>query len=91
LLTCSVLDDFDDITLVRADVVNLDIQEDEGKKVVKSLLDSYGNDEEMQMVKNFNQNPDMFDVEVYVESQRRKWANFNDSGNANGNVNANTP
>lgn len=83
MLTCSVLDDFDDITLVRADVVNLDIQEDEGRKVVKSLLDSYGNDEEMQMVKNFNQNPDMFDVEVYVESQRRKWANFNDNSNVN--------
>lgn len=83
MLTCSVLDDFDDITLVRADVVNLDIQEDEGRKVVKSLLDSYGNDEEMQMVKNFNQNPDMFDVEVYVESKRRKWANFNDNSNVN--------
>ena len=77
LLTCSVFDDFDTITLVRTDVVNVGIQEDEGRKVVKSLLDSYENDKEFQMVKNFNEFPDMFDVDSYVESQRRKWENVN--------------
>jgi len=75
LLTCSVFNDFNDITLVRADVVNHGIDDEEGRKVVSFLLDSYANDEEFKTVENFNKAPEKFDIDFYVEKQRKKWTN----------------
>lgn len=75
LMTCSIFNDFDDITLVRADVLNPGIQEEEARNVVEFLLDSYGNDEEYRTVENFNKLPEKFDHDVFVAQQRNKWSN----------------
>lgn len=76
LLTLSIFDDYADkldLTLVRCDVINKGIEDNEGLKVANCLLDSYQNDEEFDAVKSFNKKPDAFDIDDFISVQNQKW------------------
>ena len=76
LLTFSVFDDFaesKDLTLVRADILNKGIEDDEGLKVVQNMVDVYIQDEEYLAVKAFNKKPDTFDFDDFIARQNEKW------------------
>jgi len=79
LLTVSVFDDLcetHDIGLVRCDVVNRGIRDEEGRKIARGLIDIYGEEEEFAQVEVFNGKPGDFDVEDYVSRRRQKWVDF---------------
>ena len=76
LLTFSVFDDYassKDLTLVRADILNKGIADDEGRKIVQSLLDAYTNDDEYMVVNAFNKKPETFDLDDLIARQNEKW------------------
>ena len=76
LLTFSLFDDLcddKDLGLVRADIVNKGISHFEGLQIVKNTIDCYGKDGEYGLVKVFNEQPGVFDVEDYIAIQRGKW------------------
>ena len=76
LITLSVFDDYSDdlqLTLVRCDIINKGIQDDEGRKVANFLLDSYRNDEDFDGIRAFNKKPDTFDVDDFISRQNQKW------------------
>jgi hypothetical protein len=76
LLTFSVFDDYakeKDLTLVRADILNRGIDDAEGLKVVKSMLDHYIDDDEYMLVKAFNSKPETFDIDDFIAQQNTKW------------------
>ena len=76
LLTFSVFDDFSedkDLTLVRADVLNRGIVDDEGLKVVQNMLDGYIRDDEYLSIDGFNNKPDTFDLDAFISRQKEKW------------------
>jgi hypothetical protein len=76
LMTLSIFDDYSDdldLTLVRCDIINKGIQDDEGRKVANFLLDSYRNDEEFDAVRAFNKKPDAFDTDDFISRQNQKW------------------
>jgi hypothetical protein len=75
LLTFSVFDDFadsKDLTLIRCDILNNNIQQDEGRKVVQSVLDNYRG-EEYGSVKTFNDRPKSFDIDDYISRMNKRW------------------
>jgi len=76
LITFSVFDDLVDtfdMGLVRVDVINKGIQDDEGLRCVNALLDAYGKDEQFANVHAFNRNPETFDFDDYVAQQNQKY------------------
>jgi ATP synthase F1 complex assembly factor 1 len=80
LLTFSVFDDLiakpkidANVGLVRVDVVNPGIRDDEGLKVVQNTLDAYCNEDEFFHVKTFNKSPNSFDVDDFISFQNQKW------------------
>jgi hypothetical protein len=78
LLTFSVFDDFSNekdknLTLVRADILNKGINDEEGLKVVRAMLDHYAKDDEYVLVKAFNSKPDTFDTDDFIAQQNAKW------------------
>jgi len=76
LLTFSVFDDFVaelDLTLVRCDIVNKGVDDNEGLKVVLNVLDSYRKEEDFKIVHSFNKTPQEFDVDDYISRQNQKW------------------
>ena len=80
LLTFSVFDDYaasKDITLVRADVLNKGIEDEEGLKIVQNMLDGYVNVEEYMVVNAFNQKPETFDLDDFISRQKEKWREGN--------------
>ena len=76
LISFSVFDDYassKDITLVRADILNRGIADDEGLKIVQNTLDGYTNDEEYVLVTAFNKKPESFDFDDFISRQNEKW------------------
>ena len=76
LLTFSIFDDYakdKDLVLVRADILNRGIQEDEGYKLVQNMLDVYVHDDEYMVVNAFNKKPDTFDLDDFIARQNEKW------------------
>lgn len=76
LLTFSVFDDYvpsKDIALVRADILNNGIADDEGLKIVQNMLDGYTNDDEYMVVNAFNKKPETFDLDDFIARQNEKW------------------
>mmetsp|Transcript_40789 Transcript_40789/g.74657 ORF Transcript_40789/g.74657 Transcript_40789/m.74657 type:complete len:324 (-) Transcript_40789:89-1060(-) len=76
LLTISLFDDYaegKDVTLVRCDIVNRGIADDEGYNLCKRLLDDYGNEDDFRTVHLFNKKPDAFDVDEFVKDKERRW------------------
>jgi hypothetical protein len=76
LLSFSVFDDYaedKDLTLVRADILNRGIQDDEGYKIVQNMLDGYVRDDEYMAVYGFNKKPETFDLDDFIARQNQKW------------------
>lgn len=76
LLTFSVFDDYantKEICLVRCDVLNKNISDDECEKVVQSLLDNYGKDDNFGLVEMFNKQPNAFDVDDFLSQMNDRW------------------
>ena len=76
LLTFSVFNDYaksKDLTLVRVDILNKGLHDNEGRKIVENTLDSYLCDVEYATVKTFNQRPNSFNVDDFISRQNEKW------------------
>ena len=76
LLTFSIFDDYadsKDLALVRCDILNKGVHDDEGRKIVESIVDSYTCDVEYATVETFNKQPQSFDVDDYISRQNEKW------------------
>lgn len=77
LMTLSVFDDYSDdkdLTLVRVDVLNKGISDDEGYKIAQNICDSYIVDDEYMTVHAFNKKPETFDFDDHVAKQNAKWS-----------------
>ena len=73
ILTISVFDDLaesKDVVLLRCDIINRGIEDDEGYKLCQSLISDY---EEFEGVHMFNKKPDSFDVDGYVKQKEDNW------------------
>jgi hypothetical protein len=78
LITFTIFDDYaqdKDLTLVRCDILNKGIHDNEGRKIVENTLESYRSDVEYATVKTFNERPKSFDVDDYIARQNEKWRN----------------
>ena len=76
LVTFSVYDELvptHNVTLVRGQILNKSIQQEEGEKVIQRMIDVYRNDDEFENVRAFNQTPDKFDFDDYISRQNAKW------------------
>jgi ATP synthase F1 complex assembly factor 1 len=76
LLTFSLFADYADeldLTLVRTDVVNNGVLDEEALKVVVGMLDAYRHEDEYEQVRIFNQAPDQFDIDDYISRQNQRW------------------
>jgi hypothetical protein len=76
LLTLSVFDDLVEskgLALVRCDIINNGIEDDEGYKLTKCLISDYSEEEGFTTVHLFNKMPDKFDVDEYVKEREARW------------------
>jgi len=76
LLTISLFDDMaatKDLTLVRCDIINPGIEDDEGYKICQRLLEDYAEEDDFRNVHMFNKKPDAFDVDVFVKEKEERW------------------
>ena len=75
ILTLSVFDDLveKDLTLIRCDIVNNGIEDDEGYKLAKCVISDYSEDDAFTNVHLFNKMPDKFDVDMFVEERGKNW------------------
>jgi ATP11 protein len=77
LLTFSIFCDYaespQDISLVRCDVLNANINVQEGRKVVQSILDHYRTEVDYGVVKMFNQRPNAFDIDDHIARMNARW------------------
>jgi ATP11 protein len=76
LVTFSVFNDYaveKNISLVRADVLNRGIHDQESRYVVSQLLSHYCTIEDFAAVKIFNKHPDQFDVDDFISRQNARW------------------
>lgn len=89
LLTFSIFDDYaidKNITLIRCDVLNNGIDQQEGRTIVQNLLNNYKNEVTYYSnVHAFNKHPDKFDFESYVEQMKVEWQKSNNKDNNNTN------
>jgi len=73
ILTVSVFDDLaetKDVVLLRCDIINRGIEDDEGYKLCQNLINDYL---EFEGVHMFNKKPDAFDVDEFVKEKEQKW------------------
>lgn len=88
LLTISIFDDLAEakgVTLVRCDVINRGIEDGEGYKICKYLLDDYADDGHFGTVHMFNKRPEMFDVGNFVREKEQRWKGSVSGGKKAGN------
>ena len=74
LLTISVFDDFaetKDLALLRCDIINRGIEDDEGYKLCQNLIKDYLEFEDVNM---FNNKPGAFDVDAFVKEKEQRWS-----------------
>jgi len=77
LLTCSIFDDYAvadaqiDLALVRCDVVNRSIRDDEGRKIIDALLRNYRDD--YADVQTFNERPEHFMIDDFISRMEQRW------------------
>ena len=79
LVTLSLFDDLveeHDLGLIRGDIINKGIHDDEGRKIVQSIFDVYANKDSYRDVQTFNTEPMSFDFNDYVSRHKQKWNNF---------------
>lgn len=94
LLTFSLFDTYADsknVTLVRCDILNKNINMQEGRKVVQSLLDNYRREVDFGVVKMFNQRPNAFDIDDHISRMNVRWSQESgDDDDGNGNSSSST-
>lgn len=75
LLTISIFDELAEkgVSLVRCDIINRGISEEEGYKISQSLLDEYSAEGETVDVSIFNNEPGSFDVDAFIKRKERQW------------------
>jgi len=75
LLTISIFDELAErgVSLVRCDVINRGISEEEGYKITQSLLDEYSAEGDTTGVSIFNNKPDSFDIDAFIKRKERQW------------------
>ena len=76
LMTFSVFNDLastKNLSLIRVDILNKNIDDKEGMKVVRSVLDNYRKEVEFGTVKTFNEKPKAFDVDDYISRMNERW------------------
>jgi hypothetical protein len=76
LITISIFDELSGskgVTLVRCDIINRGICEEEGYKICKGLLEDYSEEDSFGKVHMFNKIPEKFDADKYVEEKERRW------------------
>lgn len=86
LLTFSVFNDLVDtkhISLVRCDILNRSILDDEGQRIVSSVLRNYT--EDYEVVRSFNQDAQKFDIDSFISRMSNQWKHSD--GVKDGNIN----
>ena len=79
LLSFSIFSEFaaaKNLTLIRADIVSPALEEGDARKIIAATLANFdGNDDEdsVDWVNLFNNDPEKFDFEKFVEEQRASW------------------
>ena len=73
LITISVFDDLvetKDVVLLRCDIINKGIEDDEGYKICQNLIKDYLDGDAVQM---FNTKPDAFNIDEFVKEKQAQW------------------
>lgn len=73
LITISVFDDLaekNDVVLLRCDIINKGIEDDEGYKICQNLIEDYLDGDTVQM---FNTKPDAFNIDEFVKEKQVQW------------------
>ena len=73
LITISVFDDLAekrDVVLLRCDIINKGIEDDEGYKICQNLIKDYLDGDAVQM---FNTKPDAFNIDEFVTEKQAQW------------------
>lgn len=73
LITISVFDDLaekNDVVLLRCDIINKGIEDDEGYKICQNLIKDYLDGDAVQM---FNTKPDAFNIDEFVKEKQVQW------------------
>ena len=73
LITLSVFDDLvetKDVVLLRCDIINKGIEDDEGYKICQNLIKDYLDGDAVQM---FNTKPDAFNIDEFVKEKQAQW------------------
>ena len=76
LLTFTIFDDYAEsknLALVRCEIQNKSITDEEGRKIVTSVLENYSEDMSFGIVRTFNERPDSFDIDDYISQMRERW------------------
>ena len=76
LLTILIFDDMAEtkgVALVWCDIINRGINEDEGCRICKFLLEDYTDETNFRSVHTFNKLPDAFDYDAFVAEKERRW------------------
>lgn len=81
LITFSIFNDLADshnLSLVRCDIINKGIEDDEGRKVMQHLLEAYRTENEYDIVQTFNKEPNKFDFDDFISRMNKKWKETGD-------------
>ncbi len=73
LITISVFDDLaetKDVVLLRCDIINKGIEDDEGYKICQNLIKDYLDGDAVRM---FNTKPDAFNIDEFVKEKQAQW------------------
>ena len=73
LITISVFDDLaekNDVVLLRCDIINKGIEDDEGYKICQNLIKDYLDFDSVEM---FNTKPDAFNIDEFVKEKQAQW------------------
>jgi hypothetical protein len=73
LITISVFDDLaekNDVVLLRCDIINKGIEDDEGYKICQNLIKDYLDGDAVRM---FNTKPDEFNIDEFVKEKQAQW------------------
>jgi hypothetical protein len=81
LITFSIFNDLansHNLSLVRCDIINKGIEDDEGRKVMQHLLEAYRTENEYDIVQTFNKEPNKFDFDDFISRMNKKWKETGD-------------
>ncbi|KAL7455696.1 hypothetical protein ACHAWC_007230, partial [Mediolabrus comicus] len=73
LITISVFNDLaekKDVILLRCDIINKGIEDDEGYKICQNLIKDYLDFDSVEM---FNTKPDAFNIDEFVKEKQSQW------------------